>query len=84
MTNTSVGNGENAVAKKKKVLETTSSPPGNLQELLNRAQLVEGLPIAPPQGLTLEVVRYKVEVSWERLRLTRESDGEVFYYRRGN
>jgi len=28
------------------------------EELLNRAKLVEALAIAPPQGLTLEVVRY--------------------------
>ena len=28
------------------------------EDLLNRAQLVEALAIAPPQGLTLEVVRY--------------------------
>ncbi|MBA3869390.1 MAG: tRNA pseudouridine(38-40) synthase TruA [Anaerolineae bacterium] len=33
-------------------------PLERFEELLNRAQLVEGLPIAPPQGLTLEVVRY--------------------------
>jgi tRNA pseudouridine38-40 synthase len=28
------------------------------EHLLNRAQLIEALAIAPPQGLTLEVVRY--------------------------
>lgn len=28
------------------------------EELLDRAKLIEGLPIAPAQGLTLEVVRY--------------------------
>lgn len=32
--------------------------PQRLGELLDRAQLVESLAIAPPQGLTLEVVRY--------------------------
>ncbi len=33
-------------------------PLERLEELLNRAKLVEALAIAPPQGLTLEVVRY--------------------------